>query len=79
MHTHTHSQDSGDESGTMMTFTEEDDMDEMNVIDYLEDEEQLIVNSGVSIPVSSHISTHFQATPGWRSTPPVTSHIPSTC
>ena len=79
MHTRTHSQDSGDESGATMTFTEEDDMDEMNLVDHLEDEERLIVNSGVSIPVSSRISTCFRATPGWCSTPPVTSHSPSTC
>ena len=54
-----HSQDSGDESGATMTFTEEDDMDEMNAIDHLEDEEWLIVNSGVSIPVSSRLSMCF--------------------
>ena len=59
MHIHMHSQDSGDESGATMTFTEEDDMDEMNAIDHLEDEEWLIVNSGVSIPVSSRLSMCF--------------------
>jgi len=52
VHTRTHSQDSGDESDATTTFTEEDDMDEMNVIDDLEDEEErLIMNGGVGIPI----------------------------
>jgi hypothetical protein len=52
VHTRTHSQDSGDESDATTTFTEEDDMDEMNAIDDLEDEEErLIMNGGVGIPI----------------------------
>ena len=55
-----HSQDSSGESGATTTFTEEDDMDGMEVIDDLEDKEEwLIMNGAVSIPVSSHIFTHF--------------------
>ena len=50
VHTRTHSQDSGDESDATTTFTEEDDMDE--VVDDLEDEEErLIMNGGVGIPI----------------------------
>jgi len=52
VHTRTHSQDSGDESDATTTFTEEDDMDELNAIDDLEDEEErLIMNGGVGIPI----------------------------
>ena len=52
VHTRTHSQDSGDESDATTTFTEEDDMDDLNVIDDLEDEEErLIMNGGVGIPI----------------------------
>lgn len=87
VHTRTHSQDSGDESDATTTFTEEDDMDEMNVIDDLEDEEErLIMNGGVGIPIGpvsdpfpSRIFTPHKATPGWRPTSPVTSPRPSTC
>ena len=50
VHTRTHSQDSGDESDAT-TFTEEDDGEE-HVIDDLEDEEErLIMNGGVGIPI----------------------------
>ena len=52
VHTRTHSQDSGDESDATTTFTEEDDTDELNAIDDLEDEEErLIMNGGVGIPI----------------------------
>ena len=52
VHTRTHSQDSGDESDATTTFTEEEDIDELNAIDDLEDEEErLIMNGGVGIPI----------------------------
>ena len=52
VHTRTHSQDSGDESDATTTFTEEDGMDGMDAIDELEDEEErLIMNGGVGIPI----------------------------
>lgn len=52
VHTRTHSQDSGDESDATTTFTEEDDVDEMNALDDMEDEEErLIMNGGVGIPI----------------------------
>jgi RNA polymerase II subunit A small phosphatase-like protein len=87
VHTRTHSQDSGDESDATTTFTEEDDMDEMNVIDDLEDEEErLIMNGGVGIPIGpvsnplpSRVLMSHRATLGWRSTSPVTPPRPSTC
>ena len=69
VHTSTHSRDSGDEPDATMTFTEEVDIDEMNVIDDLEDKERLIMNCGVSIPVSSH----FYA---FLSVPKMAFHIP---
>ena len=51
VHTRTHSQDSGDESDVATTFTEEDDPDE-NPLDDMEDEEEpLIMNGGVGIPI----------------------------
>lgn len=87
VHTRTHSQDSGDESDATTTFTEEDDMDEMNVIDDLEDEEErLIMNGGVGIPIGpvsyiapSCIFESHQTTLGWRSAPLITSPRSSTC
>jgi len=87
VHTRTHSQDSGDESDVTTTFTEEDDVDGMNVIDDLEDEEErLIMNGGVGIPIGpvsnplpSSILIPYQAIPGWYPAPPVTSPRPSTC
>jgi len=86
VHTRTHSQDSGDESDAT-TFTEEDDMDDMNVIDDLEDEEErLIMNGGVGIPIGpvsdlfpSSISAPHRAIPGRCPAPPVTSPRSSTC
>ena len=52
VHTRTHSQDSGDESDATTTFTEEDDVDDMNALDDMEDEEErLIMNGGVGIPI----------------------------
>jgi len=52
VHNRTHSQDSGDESDATTTFTEEDDVDEINGIDEMEDEEErLIINGGVGIPI----------------------------
>lgn len=52
VHTRTHSQDSGDESDATTTFTEEDDVDGMNALDEMEDEEErLIMNGGVGIPI----------------------------
>ena len=60
VHTRTHSQDSGDESDATTTFTEEDDMDELNAIDDLEDEEErLIMNGGVGIPIGPVSSNSF--------------------
>ena len=60
VHTRTHSQDSGDESDATTTFTEEDDMDELNAIDDLEDEEErLIMNGGVGIPIGPVSSDPF--------------------
>ena len=86
VHTRTHSQDSGDESDATTTFTEEDDVDE-NVIDDLEDEEErLIMNGGVGIPIGpvsnplpSSILMPHRATSGWCPTPPVASPRSSTC
>ena len=86
VHTRTHSQDSGDESDATTTFTEEDDGED-NVIDDLEDEEErLIMNGGVGIPIGPvsyqfprRIFTSNRATTGWCPTSPVTSARPSTC
>jgi len=85
VHTRTHSQDSGDESDATTTFTEEDDGD--NVIDDLEDEEErLIMNGGVGIPIGpvSHpfhrrVFTPNRTTTGRCPTSLVTSPRPSTC
>jgi len=86
VHTRTHSQDSGDESDATTTFTEEDEGEE-NVIDDLEDEEErLIMNGGVGIPIGPvsylfprHIFTPNRATIGWCPASLVTSPRPSTC
>ena len=86
VHTRTHSQDSGDESDATTTFTEEDDTDEMNGIDEMEDEEErLIMNGGVGIPIGpvrfsfpQCISTPYRSTAGWRATSPVTSPCSTT-
>ena len=66
VHNRTHSQDSGDESDATTTFTEEDDVDEINGIDEMEDEEErLIMNGGVGIPIGPvsiplfHLSSHL--------------------
>ena len=87
VHTRTHSQDSGDESDATTTFTEEDDVDEMNGLDDMEDEEErLIMNGGVGIPIgpvsitpSLSIFASHQSTVGWRAASPVTSPCASPC
>ena len=52
VHIRTHSQDSGDESDATTTFTEEDELEWVDANDELEDEEErLIMNGGVGIPI----------------------------
>jgi carboxy-terminal domain RNA polymerase II polypeptide A small phosphatase len=87
VHTRTHSQDSGDESDATTTFTEEDDVDEINALDDMEDEEErLIMNGGVGIPIGpvsvllslSLLASH-RSTAGWCTTSPVASPCTSAC
>jgi RNA polymerase II subunit A small phosphatase-like protein len=87
VHTRTHSQDSGDESDATTTFTEEDDVDEMHALDDMEDEEErLIMNGGVGIPIGPVSISPFlppwrliDQPVGWRTTPLVTSSGTSAC
>jgi RNA polymerase II subunit A small phosphatase-like protein len=52
VHNRTHSQDSADESDATSTFTEDEDIDDINALDELEDEEdRLIMNGGIGIPI----------------------------
>ena len=65
MHTHTYSQVSGScEPNAMMTFTEEDDIDELKAIDDLVDEEEwpIIPIRPVSHSFHSYFFTPCQAT-----------------
>lgn len=52
-HNRTHSRDSGDESDATSTFTEDEEIDDINALDDEDEEDRLIMNGGIGIPIGS--------------------------